>query len=199
MIIYYTDKYTGSREASRKLLTEALAEYTGDDERAAELICAIRKGEHGKPYIDGFDCFSISHTGRIWAVLIADCECGFDIQLARSCNAAAIATRWFATEDACVISEMHSKNAEDADDEFFRLWTKREALVKALGGSVYESGIPAVSADIAVSGGRSFTVKNIDLPESIQQGSAAIHAAVCMEEPFDKAGIRFFELQGVSG
>ena len=105
MIIYYTDKFTGSREESHRLLEKALSVHTGDEEQAHRLTGALKRGEHGKPYIDGFSCFSISHTGNIWAVLIADRECGLDIQLGRKCDMSAIAKRWFAPEDAARIAE----------------------------------------------------------------------------------------------
>ena len=86
MIIYYTDGFESSREESHRLLEKALAAYTGDEKKAKKLIGSLKKGEHGKPYIEGFCCFSISHTGSIWAVLIADRECGLDIQLGRNCD-----------------------------------------------------------------------------------------------------------------
>ena len=86
MIIYYTDNFAGGREESHRLLGKALAAYTGDEQRAKALTEALKKGEHGKPFIEGFDCFSISHTGSIWAVLIAESECGLDVQTGRKCD-----------------------------------------------------------------------------------------------------------------
>ena len=53
MIIYYTDKYNGGRGESHRLLEKAFAVHTGDEERAKTLIGAMKKGEHGKPYIEG--------------------------------------------------------------------------------------------------------------------------------------------------
>ena len=105
MIIYYTDKYENSRGESHELLRKALAVHTGDEKLAESLTGALKKGEHGKPYIDGFSCFSISHTGNFWAVLIAEHECGLDIQLGRKSDFRAIAERWFAPEDAASIAE----------------------------------------------------------------------------------------------
>lgn len=190
MIIYYTDKYEGGTEASRSLLREALAVHTGDSGLAGELISAIRKGEHGKPYIDGFSCFSVSHTGNIWAVLIDGRDCGLDIQLAKTVNTASLADRWFAPEDARIISDLGRTDEAAAAQEFFRLWTRREALVKALGGSVYESGLPAVSGGEAVIGGKSFEIMNIDFPVvSGQCGS--LYAAICAEGGSDPSDIEF--------
>ena len=64
MIIYYTDNFTGGREESRRLLEKALAVHTGDEKQAKKLTGALKKGEHGKPYIEGFSCFSISCKTR---------------------------------------------------------------------------------------------------------------------------------------
>ena len=174
MIIYYTDKYSGGREESHRLLEKALAAHTGDEERAKTLTGALKKGEHGKPYIEGFSCFSISHTGSIWAVLIADCECGLDIQLGRKCNYRAIAERWFAPEDAA--AELFGQHEADAADEFFRIWTRREALTKALGGTVYDPDLPAVLSGHAEINGKCYSIADIKLPAESQ-----IYAAVCVE------------------
>lgn len=181
MIIYYTDKYTGCRDESHRLLAEAVAAHTGDPERADMLTAALKKGEHGKPYIEGFSCFSVSHTGSIWAVLIADCECGLDIQLSRDCNAAAIAERWFAAEDALKVRELSLTDRDEGIREFFRLWARREALVKALGLTVYEPELPPVSYDGAFAEGRHFAVKDIEFPDINTPHTAELYAAVCAE------------------
>ena len=72
MIIYYRQDFSGGKSESRRLLTEAVAAYTGDRGRAEALTGAIRTGKKGKPYIDGFDFFSISHTENVWAVMFCD-------------------------------------------------------------------------------------------------------------------------------
>ena len=177
MIIYYTDKYTGSRKESRRLLERSLGVHTGDEELAKTLIGALKKGEHGKPYIDGFSCFSISHTGSFWAVLIADRECGLDIQAGRKCDMRAIAKRWFAPEDA----EAISADSESAADEFFCVWTRREALAKALGGTVYDTDLPAVLPGEADISGRHYKLADIAFPGSCSRDTVQIYAAVCIE------------------
>ena len=173
MIIYYTDKFTGRREESHRLLEKAIAAHTGSEIQAKMLTGALQRGEHGKPYIEGFSCFSISHTGNIWAVLIADRECGLDIQLGRNCSMQSIAERWFAPEDAAAIAELCGKNQYDA---FFRLWTRREALTKALGGTVYDLGLPPVMPVQAEVDGSWYSITDIELPDNRQ-----VYAALCIE------------------
>ena len=182
MTIYYTDGFAGGRSESRALLERSIAAYTGDAEKAHELVSAVREGEMGKPYIEGFRHFSVSHTGKIWAVLISGSECGLDIQLAKKCDAKAIANRIFAPGDAAVIETSSGKEAGSAQAEFFRIWCRREALVKATGGSVYESDIPSVMPDRVIINDSVYRIEDIwfpDLPD--------LYSAVCikggMQEP----------------
>ena len=177
MIIYYTDGFESSREESHRLLEKALAAYTGDEKKAKKLIGSLKKGEHGKPYIEGFCCFSSSHTGSIWAVLIADRECGLDIQLGRNCDMKAIAERWFAPEDAAKTALLINENNSGAYDTFFRIWTRREALTKALGSTVYDPELPAVSGEDALINGRRFVFQDIRLP-----GMPELYAAMCIHK-----------------
>ncbi len=171
MKIYCFEGFAGGRDESRRLLKKAIAEYTGDTGRAEQLVSVLKTGEHGKPYIEGFDHFSVSHTGSIWAVLFDERECGLDIQLGKDCDTAAISRRFYAPEDADRIAGL-----ADAKDEFFRLWTRREALAKALGVSVYDSGLPAVTPSRVNVSNRSYLIEDIRLP-----GLPEIFAAVCRE------------------
>ena len=180
MIIYFTDKFAGGRNESRSLLKRAIAVHTGDDGQAETLIGALKKGEHGKPYIEGFSCFSVSHTGGIWAVLVADCECGLDIQQSRNCDTGAIARRWFAPEDAEKIT---------SDDMFFRVWTRREALAKALGSTVYDTDLPEVLTGEAVISGRRYIINDIRLPEIPE-----IYASLCIHESAAASELSFVRL-----
>ena len=180
MIIYYTDKYTGGRDESHSLLEEALSVYTGDRDSAGTLTSAMKKGEHGKPFIEGFSCFSISHTGRLWAVLFDECECGLDIQLSRSCNTMAIAHRVFADEDVQWLKTLSSRDEEKARKEFFRIWTRREALVKALGGSVADSDLPSVLNGKVNMNGCDYFLADLDFPKLKESDPDELRCAICI-------------------
>jgi len=176
VIIYYTDKYENGRDESHGWLRKAVAVHTGDEELAKTLTGALKKGEHGKPYIEGFSCFSISHTGNFWAVLIAERECGLDIQLGRRGNFRAVAERWFAPGDAARITEAAQHDGDSAPDEFFRIWARREALTKAVGSTVYDPALPDVQYGHAKAEGKDYTITDIRLPDNDQ-----LYAAVCVE------------------
>ena len=172
MIIYYTDRFEGGREESHRLLEKAIAVHTGDEQRAKTLTGALKKGEHGKPFIEGFSCFSISHTGSIWAVLIADRECGLDIQLGRKCDMKAIADRWFAPEDA---------QAVKSQDDFFRIWSRREALTKALGSTVYDPDLPAVQTEKVNIDGKQYSLVDAAFPAFKDRSLPQLYTALCIE------------------
>ena len=175
MIIYYTPAFSSAKGESRRLLTEAIAEYTGDRGRAGTLSAGIRTGEKGKPYIDGFDFFSVSHTENVWAVLFCESECGLDIQLRRRCRETSIAEKFYHPDDAAAVAAARDEDPQKGSDVFFRLWARREALVKAAGGSVADSGIPPVMKDRASYGGIKYSIKDIMIPEIPE-----LFAAVCV-------------------
>ena len=189
MIIYFTYKFAGSRDESHRLLERALEVHTGDEKKAKMLIGALKNGEHGKPFIEGFSCFSISHTGSIWAVLIADSECGLDIQLGRKCDKKAIADRWFAPEDAAKLAETYPADSKIATDAFFRIWTRREALTKALGGTVYDPDLPAVSGEHVVINGKRYIIRDIKIPQMPE-----VYSAVCIYNTDIISELKFIRL-----
>ena len=191
MIIYYNTEFKGGRPESRRLLEKAFARHTGDPALATELISKLKTGDQGKPYIDGFCRFSVSHTGSVWAVLVDPEECGLDIQLGRKCDAKAIAARVFAPEDVARLTELSAKytdadrNAETSADTaasrerdlFFRIWARREALAKALGGTAFDSALPPVLTGRAEVNGKVYTITDISFPDMPD-----LYAAVCFEE-----------------
>ncbi len=88
-----------------------------------------RKLENGKWVCDkGF--FSISHSGKLVAVTLADFPVGLDLQAqtsAKSKTLLAIAKKFFTAD------ELANFNASpDKIDEFFFTWCKKEALWKML-------------------------------------------------------------------
>lgn len=188
MTIYYTHKYKQLNCSSHELLEAAIGDYTGNPERAAELVASMKrdtsKDFDGKPYIDGFERFSISHSGSSWAVLIDERECGLDIQYERSCDYVLIARRFFHEEDASIVGGEYSNGGDseaDARSEFFRIWTKREAFVKAIGSSVVYEGFPPMALhQSAEYDGRLYYIGNIDMPDAV-----GLHAAICIDAAND--------------
>lgn len=187
MIIYFKREFGGGRPESRRLLGEAFAKHTGDPALAGELISKLKTGDQGKPYIDGFCHFSVSHTGSIWAVLIGDTECGLDIQFGRDCNMQAIADRVYAADDRAKLDAAIEHDAcGSVGDLFFRIWTRREALAKALGGSAIKSDLPPVLADRVSCGTRVWRITDLPAEKELFSGrdkaEEKLYAALCFEE-----------------
>lgn len=117
LFLTYSDKEHTA--AGRLLLKSALEEYGIYDYE-------IKYGIYGKPYIDGIN-FSISHSGRLIAVMISDKECGVDVQEIRKVNEKTI-------KRVCNERELEKiENAEDKNISFCKIWAAKESHVKMTG------------------------------------------------------------------
>lgn len=85
--------------------------------------------EHGKPYIEGGPYFSISHCKAGIAVAVDDQPIGIDIETIRHADDELAARVMNEQEQAAMSDERFG----DRDRVFTRLWTQKEAVVKAQG------------------------------------------------------------------
>lgn len=119
----------GNRRQAQVFLLRVLSAYLHRRVDAAE----IEIGAHGKPALaaGGFD-FNLSHSGGAAAVaLTRGVEVGVDLESpGRSRPHAALARRYFCDPEAESIENMPEALRESA---FLRLWTAKEAVLKALG------------------------------------------------------------------
>lgn len=99
--------------------------------------CTVYRQPGGKPFIADLSdsCFaenhiSVSHTNEIFGLLVAGSNVGLDIQERRDVDAAKIAARFFSPKEAELV------NMSDSTDEFFRLWTRKEAYAKYTGAGI---------------------------------------------------------------
>ena len=86
----------------------------------------------GKPYLVGVPdfCFSIAHTDGAVAVAVAPTAVGADIERLREAPRG-VAERFFTPEERAYCA--------GADDRFFEIWTRREALAKRTGTPLAET------------------------------------------------------------
>ena len=116
--------------AARAGLREILAQATGTT--AASLTFAI--GEHGKPYLTGINDaphFNLAHSGDLALVAVCDRPVGVDIEQVRPLtNMAQMAEMSFTDEERTALWPLDEPARTDA---FFRLWTRKEAVMKAHG------------------------------------------------------------------
>ncbi len=92
--------------------------------------------KHGKPRLDtpGVDTsphFNLTHSGGFVALAISDDEVGIDIENLRPVTTAErLAQRFFSPEERKHVFEL---DGEARDRAFLRIWTQKEAYLKATG------------------------------------------------------------------
>jgi 4'-phosphopantetheinyl transferase len=87
--------------------------------------------EHGKPFLPGGPCFSISHCKEGIAVAVDEQPIGIDIEAIRPTDSDLIARVMNMEEQALI------RSAEVPARMFTRFWTQKEAIVKAQGVGIY--------------------------------------------------------------
>lgn len=134
------DHHRDAYVAARGRLREILGGLTGT--AAAEV--AFTYGPNGKPAIAGGPSFNLSHAGGIACLAVHDdVPLGVDIEAFREVEPG-VAERFFSSAETAALAAL----AEDARVAgFFRCWTRKEALIKALGGGL---SIPLDAFDVSL-------------------------------------------------
>jgi 4'-phosphopantetheinyl transferase len=115
--------------AAHAALRRVLSVYSG--QAPGELV--LRETPEGKPFLaDGTLAFNLSHSGELALVAVAAAgQVGVDIELVASrSDEMAIARSLFAPGE---IAQLESLPLDARRLMFYRLWTCREALLKAVG------------------------------------------------------------------
>jgi len=100
-----------------------------------EALPKVEFADHGKPRFT--DCplhFSLSHSGRLAAALISDSPCGVDVEIIRAETSEKLRRRVLSPEEL------------SQDQDFFAVWTKKEAAAKLSG-----SGMPSRPSEMDMS------------------------------------------------
>lgn len=80
--------------------------------------------EHGKPFLEHGPCFSVSHSRKYAVLAVSEKEIGVDIEMHEGADPA-VMKRCF-TEDEQDYANLSTEN-------FLRIWTAKEAVLKLLG------------------------------------------------------------------
>ncbi len=94
----------------------------------------FEEGPHGKPHLIGYRLFfNLSHAGDIVLVAVAgSSEVGVDVEVvSRDVEHEPLAKRFFSTSEVEAFQAIDEGQARI--DAFFKLWTRKEAIVKAIG------------------------------------------------------------------
>jgi len=114
--------------AAQGTLRRILGAYLG--QKPAGL--SFRRGPHGKPAVDGELEFNLSHS-RNTALLAVSVgrEVGVDLEYQRPLDTAGrLARRFFTEAEAATLDALPLSTRQQS---FYRAWTRKEALLKAMG------------------------------------------------------------------
>lgn len=129
---------------ARSVLRLLLGGYLDCDPRQV----AFAYGLQGKPSVDGL-AFNLSHSGDVALLAVSRlAEIGIDIELAREIGEArSIARQYFSPAEQAALASVEG----DLSTPFLRCWTRKEAIVKALGGGL---SIELASFDVSLEPGQ---------------------------------------------
>lgn len=87
----------------------------------------FKYSDNGKPYLKNGAHFNISHSGKYVIAAFGDDEIGIDIEIIDEIDTYALSQYFHQDEKEYVSSSINEKEA------FFRIWTRKEAYLKARG------------------------------------------------------------------
>lgn len=140
----------------RAVLRAALAHFTGIAPASFEL----EFGPQGKPMLPGGPSFNVSHSeGRLLLAITSKGRIGVDIEIRREVgDLEALARANFAPDEAAMVL---AAPKSERDQAFLETWTRKEALVKALGGGL---SIPLNSFSVAGGQSDGNLLRRLDIP-----------------------------------
>ena len=116
--------------ATRAFMRLCLARYTNQAPGSLQLAVA----EEGKPYLANSSLqFNLSHCANLVALAVGNYRLGLDIEIERKRAFMDIAQRYFHPTETAYLG---TANTDAQPALFFRFWTLKEALLKALGGGI---------------------------------------------------------------
>lgn len=124
--------------ARRAFLREILGRSVGADPAGIEFV----RNEFGKPRVkDSALYFSASHSSGLALIAVSPArEIGIDVErIDPAFDRAAVARHFFSSSEV--------RAASDSAEEFFRIWTRKEAYLKAIGAGF---SLPPESFDVSI-------------------------------------------------
>jgi 4'-phosphopantetheinyl transferase len=170
----------------RAALRCALGVWTGRP--PASLV--FETGPQDKPALAGGPAFNVSHSQNQWLLGITPHgRLGIDVELLRRVgDLEAMARHSFAADECAAVLAMP---LSERDRAFLEMWTRKEALVKALGGGL---SIPLKAFSVALAERPGSLLERLELigeeaghwcirPVSVLPGSPEAVAAIALDAP----------------
>jgi 4'-phosphopantetheinyl transferase len=182
---FLREEHADAFRAARGGLRGVLAQYLGC--RPADIVFAA--GPHGKPHVGrpalpGLR-FNLSHSGGLAALgVVAGIEIGVDIEAVRAVEPG-VAERFFASGERRRLAGLAGEAWTRA---FHRCWTRKEAVVKAMGdglsapldafevGVAEDDPVAVLSARAPVSDAENWTILTFE-PSAEVQGAVALRSS----------------------
>ncbi len=114
-------RYSRQADRMRCLAAGLMLRYT-----LGNAYAEIRLKKTGKPYVENGPCFNLSHSGSYVILGIAENEVGVDIEQISRYDPK-LPLKFFSKDEQEWISSHNDENT------FFKLWTAKESVLKALG------------------------------------------------------------------
>ncbi len=133
VVAHGTRRFTAGRARMRRVLAEVLGMVPG--------ALAIQEGDRGKPFLPGGPEFNLSHTGAVALFAVAAFPVGVDVERCRPLEPG-VADLVFTAAERAAWAE-----SGWAEAVFYRGWTRKEAVLKARGGSLAQMSSIEVSLD----------------------------------------------------
>lgn len=159
----------------REVILDELSKVSG---RALSLSDIVQTEEHPRPEIPALD-FDVNwtHSGDVCVLAYAGegVHVGVDFEIHKP-NRLRIADHFFSAEEASYLKGLEENRAVE---EFFRLWCRKEALFKCVGGAFFEGAIRRFVMENPLSLDQSSTVHFCDIDEPVGAAKASLCVAVC--------------------
>ena len=141
------ERYRLPTDRRRFIATRALLRhFLGAELKLRAENVALVMGAAGKPVLPNSAIqFNVSHSGRFIAIALArDCAVGIDVEeIRQQVDFSGIARRFFHPRECADLASLSDKEALPA---FYRCWTRKESIVKALGVGL---GLPLASFQVS--------------------------------------------------
>lgn len=141
------ERYRQVAAAARYVTTRALVRRVlGERLGVAPRILDVRVTDLGKPVVSDDLHFNVSHSGDLIVLAVSDdCAVGVDVERRRDVKRArALIARWLSPQEQRDVDELRASGLTESD-AFLRVWSAKEARLKALGVGI----AGATSADLA--------------------------------------------------
>ncbi len=143
----------------------------------------IHFNQHNKPYADVNFYFNISHSGDKVICAVCSEEIGCDIEKIRDINESLIA-RCFTEKEQSFIND---------ETKFFRLWTAKESLLKAIGTGITEK---LKSFELCVENNKLLPIKYDNINYSFKELDILKDYAItiCVKNAIEEIDVEFVDV-----